>query len=61
MNDYIKANYPLQGKQPTYDQLREMVRAAWDSISVEFLRGLIDGMHDRCQAVIDARGGPTKY
>ena len=63
MKDYIEFYYPDMegGKQPTYDQLREIVREAWDWISVEFLRELIDSMKERCQAVIDAEGGHTKY
>jgi ketohexokinase/beta-glucosidase len=63
MKDYIESRYPDQegGKQPTYDELRVIVREAWESISIEFLRELIDSMHDRCQAVIDADGGHTKY
>jgi transposase len=63
MKDYIEAHYPDQkdGKQYTYDQLRSIVTEAWDSITVDTLRELIDSMHARCQAVIDAHGGHTKY
>ena len=63
MKNYIEINYPDRdgGKQPTYDQLRQIVQEAWESITVEQLRGLIDSMHNRCQAVIDAQGGHTKY
>jgi hypothetical protein len=59
----ISAYYPdgEAGKQPTYDQLRVIVREAWDLITVEFLRELIESMPARCQAVIDAKGGHTKY
>jgi ketohexokinase/beta-glucosidase len=63
MKDYIELHYPDQpgGRQYTYDQLRVIVREAWDSISIETLRELIDSMQARCQAVIDADGGHTKY
>lgn len=63
MKDYIEAYYldGEAGKQPTYDQLRVIVREAWDSITVKFLRELIKSMPARCQAVIDAKGGHTKY
>jgi hypothetical protein len=63
MKDYIEINYPdlPGGRQYTYEQLREIVREAWDSISLDFLRELIESMPARCQAVINAEGGYTKY
>ena len=63
MKDYIGANYlDLDGgRQYTYDRLRDIVQEAWDSISVELLNELIDSMPNRCQAVIDVKGGYTKY
>jgi hypothetical protein len=45
----------------SYDQLRAAVKEAWDAVPVEFLRELINSMPARCQAVIDAEGGYTKY
>jgi hypothetical protein len=53
MKDYIQDNFP---EKMTYDQLRKAVQEAWDSITVEQLKDLIESMHDRCQAVIDADG-----
>ena len=63
MKDYIERHYPdlESGKQLLYDKLREVVREAWDSISIDDLRELIDSMPERCQAVIDADSGHTKY
>jgi transposase len=63
MKDYIGRHYPdLEGgRQRSYDQLRVAIREAWDSIPIEYLEELIDSMPARCQAVIDARGGHTKY
>jgi transposase len=63
MKDYIETYYPDMpaGRQPTYDQLRGIVQEAWDSITPEDLRDIIGTMKDRCQAVIDAKGGHTKY
>jgi hypothetical protein len=63
MKDYIEVHYPdlPGGRQPTYEQLRGIVQEAWDLISVEYLRELIESMPARCQAVIDADGGHTKY
>ncbi|EED12610.1 transposable element tc3 transposase, putative [Talaromyces stipitatus ATCC 10500] len=60
MKDWIQEQYP-DDEQLSYDRLREVVRAAWDALPEQFLKELIDSMHARCQAVIDARGGHTKY
>jgi transposase len=63
MKDWIEAHYldlPA-GKQRTYDQLCEMVREAWDAITEEYINSLLDSITERCQAVIDAKGGYTKY
>jgi hypothetical protein len=63
MKDYIEVHYPdrLGGRQYTYDQLREILREAWDSISAETLKEIIDSMKDRCEAVFLAEGSHTKY
>lgn len=42
-------------------KLGEVLIRLWKEILQEKLRSLIDSMPRRCQAVIDARGGPTKY
>lgn len=63
MKNYIQYKYPDlgSGKVRTLDQLRVIVREAWDSISTDELRSLILSMPDRCRAVVDAKGGSTKY
>ena len=58
MKDWIQENY---GERMTYPRLRIAVRQAWDAVGKERLDHLIDEMHDRCQAVIDAKGMHTKY
>ena len=58
MKDYLQDNFP---ERMTYPQLRAAVQEAWDSITVDQLNELIDGMHDHCQAVIDANGMHTSY
>lgn len=60
MKDWIE-RYFSEDEQLLYDQLREVVRAAWDALPEVFLNDLIDSMPARCQAVIDAEGGYTKY
>ncbi|VDB86376.1 Bgt-51464 [Blumeria graminis f. sp. tritici] len=62
MNDYIQRHHPNLGcgKQRTQDSLRNIVKEAWDSMSSEDLVRLIQSMAARCQAVVDADGGPTR-
>jgi transposase len=44
-----------------YQRLRHTVSAAWDRVSDEEVKAQVRTMHARCQAVIDAQGGYTKY
>jgi transposase len=63
IKDYIELHYPdlPAGRQYTYDRLRGIVQEAWESITPEDLRSVVGTMSERCQAVIDARAGHTKY
>lgn len=58
MKDYIEARYSEE--DCTYNQLRQAVKKAWDSITVKQLRELIESIHERCKDVIKAEGGHTK-
>jgi hypothetical protein len=61
MKDYIQKHYPdVHGP---YKKLRSAVLEAWEYISHGRIIELIREMKDRCQAVIDAKGGRgyTKY
>lgn len=60
IKDWIQEQYP-NDEQLSYDQLREVVRASWDALPEQFLKDLIDSMQARCEAVIAAEGGHTKY
>ena len=42
-------------------QLLKEVKKAWDNLPHGNLKTLIESMPRRCQAVISARGGPTRY
>jgi hypothetical protein len=44
-----------------YRRLRATVQAAWDAVPYEKITDLIKSMPERCQAVINANGGETKY
>lgn len=63
MKDFIQQNYPdlSNGRSRSFDQVRVIVREAWESISAEELMELVSSMPARCQAVVDEDGGPTKY
>ena len=63
MKDYMQKNFPeLEGRSRVPgERLRQMVVEAWESISSEYLLNLIESMPNRCQAVIEARGGATSY
>lgn len=59
MKDYIQKRYP--GVYSSYKRLKEVVLEAWESITHERIKELVREMPDRCQAVITAQGGHTKY
>ena len=45
----------------TYSRLRIAVRQAWNAVDKRRLNHLVDEMHDRCQAVIDAKEPSPTY
>ena len=58
MKDYIQTYYD---ERLGYDRLRQVVQEAWESITEQRLDELLAKMRERCQAVIDAKGGPTRF
>ena len=63
MKNFIRYKYPDlgSGKVRSLDELRVIVREAWDSVTTEDLRPFISSMPARCRAVVEANGGSTKY
>ncbi|KAI0995295.1 hypothetical protein K3495_g12886 [Podosphaera aphanis] len=63
LKDKIEYKYPdlNGGKRRSSDQIRAIVKEAWDSVSTQELTDLIESMHDRFQAVIYADRDPAKY
>lgn len=59
IKDYIQEKHP--DIHWSYPRLQEAVIEAWNAITNEQIQELIGTMRDRCQAVIDAQGGYTKY
>jgi len=45
----------------TADQLWRVVQQGWNSLTPMDIRPFINSMTDRCRAVIESRGAPTKY
>lgn len=37
------------------------LQEAWENITIDLAGRLVGSMKDRCQAVIDAKGDPTRY
>ena len=60
MKDWIQQHYDDKNKL-SYDRLHQAVKEAWNAITTNQLDDLIDSMSARCQAVIDAHGGHTKF
>jgi hypothetical protein len=59
MKNWLQDHYPEENI--SYDRLRIAVKQAWEVVGEHEFKELIESMHDRCQAVIDADGLFTKY
>jgi hypothetical protein len=42
-------------------QLRQIILEAWNAVPDSYIESLYNSWRARCQAVIDANGGPTRY
>jgi hypothetical protein len=51
----------LPATPATLDQLRAALLEEWDNIPMRRINALMNSMHRRIRAVIDARGGHTRY
>jgi hypothetical protein len=61
-NLWHQLNFTLKERDcKNLGELWEFVADQWLMMDKKRLEVLVDSMHDRCQAVIDAKGGPTKY
>lgn len=57
----LKQKLQTNGKIQSKEQLWETFGQAWYNISSDVCKNLIDSMPKRIEAVIAAKGGPTKY
>jgi ketohexokinase/beta-glucosidase len=68
MKQWIQETYGMeldkvesQGRKMNLDQLKQMIQEAWDQITDNDLNHLVHTMKQRCQDVINANGGNTKW
>jgi len=64
MKNWIQEHYWRARYNPSklsLAQLREIIIAAWNAVPDSYIRSLYNSWRARCQAVIDANGGPTQY
>ena len=55
-------NRLTQDRNPqSEDELFEILKHAWNSMSDEYPHNLVESMPSRCKAVIQSRGWPAKY
>lgn len=64
MKNWIQKHYYAvyyDASKVSLEDLRRIIREAWDAVLNDFIDSLYESWWRRCQAVIDAKGGPTKY
>jgi hypothetical protein len=64
MKNWIQRHYWLayyDAKKVPLDDLRKILWEAWDAVPDTYIKTLYDSWWRRCEAVIEAQGGPTKY
>jgi hypothetical protein len=64
MKNWIQTHYwqvRYDAGKLTLPQWRRIIQAAWEAVPNGFIESLYNSWYDRCQAVIDANGGSTKY
>ena len=63
VKDFVQNRYPeiQMGSQISLQNLQGAILEAWESITLEDLPQLMESMPARCQAVIDAERGYTRF
>jgi transposase len=56
---YWRTKYNASKLRPT--QLKQIILEAWNAVPDSYIERLYNSWWERCQAVIDANGGPTQY
>lgn len=60
IKDWIQDVYGTE-ENPSYQRLRQIVQEAWQALPQEYLVELLSTMKERCEDVIKAEGGATKW
>jgi transposase len=58
---WIEIKSKLKARYEDKTSLKSDIMEAWENLDDNFIRKLFISMPDRLKAVIDAKGGPTKY
>jgi len=64
MKNYIQKHYYTayyDASKITLLQLKRIIWEAWEAVPIDFIMKLYSSWWERCQAVIDANRGPTRY
>jgi hypothetical protein len=64
MRRYIQEQYftaYYDASRISLQELKRIIQEAWDAVPDSYIESLFESWWKRCQAVIDAKGGPTKY
>ena len=61
-NLWAELNRITKDRKPkNEDELFEILKSGWQSLSLEYLHMLVESMPSRCKAVIKSKRLPTKY
>jgi hypothetical protein len=64
MKNWIEEHYWKARYRPdriSFTELRMIIWEAWNAVPDDYIQSLYNSWWKRCQAIIDANGGPTKY
>jgi hypothetical protein len=64
MKNWIEEHYWKARYRPdkiSFTELRIIIWEAWNAVPDDYIQSLYNSWWKRCQAIIDANGGPTKY
>jgi hypothetical protein len=64
MKNWIQRHYYIayyDASRVPLPQLKRIIWEAWEAVPIDYIMKLYSSWWARCQAVIDAKGGPTKY
>lgn len=61
-NLWAELNRATKDRKPkNEDELFDILKSAWQSLTLEYVHKLIESMQSRCKAIMKSKGMPTKY